>query len=101
MKALGSMVIKELKRGWLFLLLAGLLLVPDPGALSVVGYAIGIVAVAIIVSHLSRKVLFPYLDMEILIKEISTENNVAAAIVVASMVILMGIILTGIITLLK
>jgi len=52
-------------------------------------------------AHLSRKILFPYLDMETLIREIGTENNVAAAIVVASMVVLMGIVLNGIVTLLK
>ena len=92
---------RELKRAWPFLLLAGLMLAPDPGALSVVGYAVGIVAVAVIMSHFSRKILFPYLDLEKLIKEIGTENNVAAAIVVASMVVLMGIVLNGIITLLK
>lgn len=94
-------LLKEFKRAWPFLLLAGLLLAPDPGALSVVGYAVGIVAVAVIMAHLSRKILFPYLDMETLIREIGTENNVAAAIVVASMVVLMGIVLNGIVTLLK
>jgi len=57
--------------------------------------------VAVIMAHLSRKILFPYLDMETLIGEIGTENNVAAAIVVASMVVLMGIVLNGIVTLLK
>lgn len=93
--------LKELKRAWPFLLLAGLMLAPDPGALSVVGYAVGIVAVAVILSHLSRKLLFPYLDIETLIREIGTENNVAASIVVASTVVLMGIVLNGIITLLK
>lgn len=93
--------LKEFKRAWPFLLLAGLMLAPDPGALSVVGYAIGIVAVAVILSHLARKVLFPYLDLAALIKEIGSENNVAAAIVVASMVVLMGIMLNGIIMLLR
>lgn len=92
---------RELKRAWPFLLLAFLMLAPDPGALSVVGYAVGIVALAVVLSHLVRKVLFPYLDIETLIKEIDTENNVAAAIVVASMVVLMGIVLNGIIALLK
>ncbi len=96
-----NIFLKELKRAWPFLLLAGLMLAPDPGALSVVGYAVGIVAVAVILSHLSRKLLFPYLNLEILIREIGTENNVAAAIVVASMVVLMGIVLNGIVTLLK
>lgn len=96
-----GIILKELKRAWPFLLLAGLMLAPDPGALSVIGYAVGIVAVAVILSHLARKVLFPYLDLETLIREIDTENNVAAAIVVASMVVLMGIVLNGIITLLK
>ena len=93
--------LKEFKRAWPFLLLACLMLAPDPGAVSVVGYAVGIVAVAVILSHLSRKILFPYLDLKDLIKEIGTENNVAAAIVLASMVVLMGIVLNGIITLLK
>ena len=93
--------LKELKRSLPFLLLAGLLLAPDPGALSVIGYAVGIVAVAIILSHLARKILFPYLDLKELIEEIGAENNIAASIVVASMVVLMGIILNGIVTLLK
>lgn len=94
-------IIKEMKRAWPFVLLFGLFLAPDSGALSVVGYAVGIVAVAIMCSHLARKVLFPYLDLKLLIKEICTENNVAAAIVLASMVALMGIVLNGIITLLR
>jgi len=92
---------KEFKRMWFFLLLAGLMLAPDRGALSVVGYAVGIVAVAVVLSHIVRKVLFPYLDLATLIREIGTENNVAAAIVVASMVVLMGIVLNGIISLLR
>jgi hypothetical protein len=93
--------LKEFKRAGPFLLLACLMLAPDPGALFVVGYAVGIVAVAVIVSHFSRKLLLPYLDLEVLIREIYAENNIAAAIVVASMVVLMGIVLNGIITLLK
>ncbi len=92
---------RELKRAWPFLLLFGLLLGTDRGALSVIGYAVGIVALAVILAHLSRKILFPYLDVAALISEITTENNVAAAIVVAAMIGLMAAILYGIIALLR
>jgi len=92
---------KEIKRIWPFVLLAGLFLCPDRGALSVAGYAVGIVALAVLLAHIARKALFPYLDLKCLAKEITAENNIAAAIVLASMVILMGFVLNSVIALLK
>lgn len=92
---------REFHRGWPFVLVAGLMLAPDPGALMVIGYAIGIISLAVILMHAVRKILLPYIDMEVLLQEVIHDRNVAAAIVIASTVALMGIIMNGLTTLLR
>ena len=51
--------------------------------------------------HAVRKILLPYIDMEVLLQEVIHDRNVAAAIVIASTVALMGIIMNGLTTLLR
>ena len=92
---------KEFKRGWPFLVIAFLTLSWDPGALSVISYAVGVVALAVILSHLARKGLFGYLDVQILVQEVIKSRNMAAALVILSIVILTVSIFNGLITLLK
>jgi hypothetical protein len=71
--------------------IAGLILVPDSGSM-VVLYAIGISILVSSVSHIIRKVLFPYLDLELFAKK-ALESPVGAAVVFASIVLILAVII--------
>lgn len=73
------------------LVVAGLILVPDSGSM-VVLYAIGISVLVSSVSHLIRKILFPYLDLEVYAKA-ALESPIGAAVVFASIVLILAVII--------
>jgi hypothetical protein len=89
----------ELKRNIFLLLLAGLSLIPDKSSLTVL-FAIGIVSVCIILAHIVRKTLFPYLDFRVLCESAERDPN-AAAKVVMSLIFLIAVIIWAVITLLR
>jgi hypothetical protein len=92
---------KELKRVWPFAVIVALTLSWDLGALSVISYAVGVVALAVILSHLARKGLFGYLDVQILTKQVIEHRNMAAALLILAIVVLTLGIFNGLITLLS
>lgn len=82
-----------------FLLVAVALLWRDPN-LPVVGYALGIVALIVMASHLARKALMPYLDMEQFVCK-AREQAIASAIVAAAVLYLLAAIIQSVVALLR
>lgn len=70
---------------------AGLILVPDSSS-SVVLFSIGITLALVGLSHIIRKLLFPYIDMEVFAKK-ALESPAGAATVFASITVVMGVII--------
>jgi multisubunit Na+/H+ antiporter MnhC subunit len=89
----------ELKRYLPFLLVAGIFLVPDKASL-VVLYAIGVVALVLILTHGARNTIFPYIHMSHLTEK-AEENPIASALVFASIIYLMVKILDAVMLILK
>lgn len=81
----------ELYRALPLFAIAGLILVPDSGSM-VVLYAIGISILVSSVSHIIRKVLFPYLDLEVFANK-AAESPVGAAIVFMSISVILAVII--------
>lgn len=79
---------------------AGLaILLPDSSS-QVVLYAVGISLILTALSHILRKVLFPYLDLEIIAKKAS-EVPLGASIVFASVCFLLSTLISVFISLLR
>lgn len=78
-------------RNWLPLLAAAILLLPDAGS-HVVFYALGITLLVSIVSHLVRKILFPYIDMSVFAKK-ALETPIGASIVFCSISVILSVII--------
>ena len=68
--------------------IAGLILIPDSG-FSVVVFVLGALIFTAGVSHLIRKILFPYLDLERLLNK-AEETPLSAAIVFIGMMYILG-----------
>jgi hypothetical protein len=97
--------LKELKQLGPFFLLAALVLIPDKAS-SVVFFSVGVVSLVLVLSHLARKALFPYLDMSTLFRIIYSKQDdhdepIAAALVILGVLGLYGIMIWAIISLLK
>lgn len=45
-----------------------------------------------VISHLMRKLLFPYIDLKVLIKEVKEENSIASALIVVGLIIFMTVL---------
>lgn len=82
---------KEAKRILPMLLVAGLILVPDTGSF-VVLYSLGITIVISAVSHLIRKILFPYVDLKMFTTK-ALESPIASAIVFFSISMILAVII--------
>lgn len=89
----------EFKRLWFWLILAGLVLIPDKSSLTVL-FAIGIVSLCTVMAHLVRKTFFPYLDFRELC-ESAVKDPKASAIVIASLIFLIFVIIWATISLLR
>lgn len=82
---------KEAKRILPMLIFAGLILIPDSGSFVVV-YSLGITILVSIVSHLIRKILFPYVDLE-KFSDKALESPIAASIVFLSISMILAVII--------
>lgn len=58
---------------------------------AVVGISAIIPVFAAVVSHIIRKLLFPYIDLRVLIKEVKEENSIASAIIVFGVLMFMTV----------
>jgi hypothetical protein len=92
-------VLKELKRFFPLVAVAALILIPDTGSF-VVLFAIGVAIVISAVSHLIRKILFPYVDLEWMANK-AGESAIGAAIVFASISGLLAVIISATCNLLR
>jgi len=80
--------VKEgIKRLWPLLLVSGGVLLPDAGS-NVVLFAIGITILVSAVSHVIRKILFPYVDLgEVYSKALETPAGAAGIFVSVTMIL--------------
>lgn len=88
-----------IKRLWLLLLVSGLVLVPDAGS-HVVLFALGITILVSAVSHVIRKILFPYLDLETVATR-AIDTPVGAGMVFMGVTIILSTIIMSTCMLLK
>jgi len=96
---------KELSQLAPFFILAGFVLIPDKAS-NVVLFSIGVISLILVLSHLARKALFPYLDMSTLFKIIYSKNDdrdepIAAALVILGILGLYGVMMWAVISLLR
>lgn len=87
------------KRMWMPILASALILGPDAGS-HVVLFALGILLLVSAVSHVMRKVLFPYVIMSEFSNK-ALESPVGAAIVFASITSILSVIIFSTCMLLK
>jgi hypothetical protein len=76
--------LREIKRNFWFLFLAGIVLFPDSSR-KVVVWSFAVFSLVIVFSHLTRKLIFNYLDIEDMTKKIE-DNALASAIVISSII---------------
>lgn len=86
-------LIKEAKRFLPLILAAALILVPDAGSF-VVLYALGITIVVSAISHIIRKILFPYIDLKMFADK-ALETPLSAAIVFCGVVTILSVIIVA------
>jgi hypothetical protein len=95
---------KELKQLGPFFLLAALVLIPDRAS-SVVFFSVGVISLILVLSHLARKALFPYLDISSLFRIIYSrkegEEPIAAALVILGFLGLYGMMIWAAVSLLR
>ncbi len=89
----------EVKRIW-WLLLFAVFFVIDSSNYSVVLFALAVTSLTMAVSHITRKLLFPYFDMGIFMRK-SLEHPIGAAIVTAAMFFLLATLINATVVLLK
>jgi len=92
-------IFKEIKRLWVFILVSVLLLLLDDSS-HVIIFVLGTVTFVVLAVHLIRKLLFPYVDIKVLVDE-ATKNPLAAAIIVASMLYLISSVITSVAAILR
>lgn len=90
---------RELIRIAPFLLITIWLLRGDPN-LPVVWGALGIVALIVMASHLARKAILPYLDLERFVAK-AAEHPIGAALVVVGVLYMLSIIIQSVVALLR
>lgn len=96
---------KELRQLAPFFILAAFVLIPDKAS-NVVLFSIGVISLILVLSHLARKALFPYLDMSALFKIIYSRDDdrdepIAAALVILGVLSLYGMMMWAVISLLR
>ena len=89
----------EFRRLWIVILFSILMLAWDSNR-SVILFALAITTGTIAASHITRKLLFPYIDLGVLLKK-SLEHPLGSAIVFASMIYLITILIQSTVLLLK
>lgn len=98
--ASGRRVAREFIRLTPLIGLAGIVLVPDVGGLSVVLYMLGILLLVAATSHLVRKVLFPYMDLELYVRK-ALEDSKGAGMVFLGVSWILGVMIFSATGLLK
>jgi hypothetical protein len=93
-------IFKEVKRLWVFIAMAVVLLFVDPVAAKFVLFGIGCVSVVMMFAHLVRKLLHPYVDLEYLYQKAS-EQSMPAALVLAAFIYLVTTVLNVIVQFIK
>ena len=94
-----SRIRRELQRIIPLLAVMGLILIPD-SSLPIMIFVIGASVMVAGMSHLLRKILFPYLNLESLIRK-AEENSIAAAIIFCAIIYMLGKYIEFAATLLK
>lgn len=97
---LKSKTMREILRMSPMLILGGVFLAPDMADLKTVLFSISIVTLIVYLAHLTRKTMFPYLDLETHMKA-ALNNPMAAAIVFASTLFLISTIIQSTVLLIK
>lgn len=92
-------LLKEAKRLIPMLLIAAMILVPDTGSF-VVLYSLGITIVISAVSHIIRKILFPYIDLKSFASK-ALETSTGAGMVFFSISLILSVIIGSTCALLK
>lgn len=92
-------IIYELKRLWFVLLISILIILPDDNRW-IVAFALGCVTLTVIVAHLIRKTVWPYIDLYQLVKKAATTAT-GSAIVIAAVIYLMVAIIQSVLMFLK
>lgn len=73
---------KEVYRVLPFVAVAGLVLIPD-SSWNVILFGFGVIMFACLVGHVTRKILFPYFDLEKLSSGIEDDTKASAAVICA------------------
>ncbi len=89
----------ETKRIWFLLLLIVVFLIPSSNY-SVVLFALSVTTLTMVVSHITRKLLFPYFDMGVYMRK-ALEHPIGAAIIVAAVFFLIVTLINATVVLLK
>lgn len=92
--------VRELYRLIPIIVAAGLLLGSDKGSAQVVLYMVGILLLVAAVSHILRKVLFPYLDLKLFVDK-ALEQPTASGMVFLGMSFIIGMMIYSATGLLK
>jgi hypothetical protein len=95
----GKAILFEIQRMWFIILLSILLILPDDNRW-IVAFALGCVTLTTIVAHLTRKTIWPYIDLRQLVKKASS-TAIGASIIVAAVVYLMAITIQSVLIFLK
>ena len=83
---------REILRALPVLLIAGIFLFPDIGSFKTVLFSISIITLIIYLSHIIRKTMFPYLDLEEHVGK-ALDNPIAAAIIFSGVIYLVSTII--------
>lgn len=89
----------EIERMWFVLILSILIIIPSDNR-SIVIFALGIVTLTTIVMHLTRKTIWSYIDLKILVEK-AAKSSMGAAVVVAAIIYLMAITIQSVMIFLK
>jgi len=89
----------EIRRLWFLIILSVAIIIPDDNRWPVI-FALGVLTLTMIVIHLTRKTLFQYIDMKVLMDK-AEQNSVASSIVFAAMIFMMTMLGYAVILFLK
>lgn len=79
--------------------LASLVILPDD-ARHVVFFGMAIIFLAVAVAHGVRKLIFPYIDIKVLLQEVK-KNSIACAMVILGLIYLLSTIIQSLVALLR
>ena len=83
---------RESKRVFWFFLLIVIILLPEDSGKKAILWSMAVFALTVVTSHLARKLLFPYVDLETFVKK-SLETSTGAAVVAAAVIYFLSVLL--------